>query len=234
MCSLGLDTVPSVNSAFRETSFIAGIQLLTKYHFMNSTIAQRADLVGKLMFNGLLFGRDAANEVATKITKSVTLCIFSSVALLRSIGSHGGALNDTMCDQYARIEQESGVTNMKKGNEILHKRWKIAEVRAIGNDFVQSIFDIKHDPDSKYGNYVQLDLERSIRFLLSGTGTTERAVTNGFEITSCADGAEVCGKHKTSQTCVGLKPIDLNSIDLSNNEPLFAYTEETVMTGLQC
>jgi len=62
--------------------------------FRGYSPVKRADLVGKLMFNGMLFGKQEGKGVATKVTRSGTLCIFSSVALLRSIGSHGGALKN--------------------------------------------------------------------------------------------------------------------------------------------
>ena len=109
---------------------------------------------------------------------------------------------------------------------MLHKRWKITEVRGIANDFVDCMFDVKHVPDSKYGDFVEMDLERSVRFQLLATGMTQKAVEEGFEIAICADGAEICGKHKASQTCVGLKPIDLSSVDPCTNDLLFTYMEK--------
>jgi len=224
--SLGLDTSQKQSYAERHKSFTTGLCVLIDYHFQDYATPERADLLGELMFNIMLFGKKAGNEVATKVTRSVTSSIFSSVALLRSIDSHGGALNDTGCDQYAKIEEESGLTNTPQGYGMLHKRWKITEVRAIANDFVNCMFNVKHVPDSVYGDYVEMDLQRCLRFQLKATGMTNRAVNEGFEIAVCADGAEICGKHKASQTCVGLKPIDLNSVDVTTNEPLFTFSKE--------
>ena len=74
------------------------------------------------MFNGVLFGKPERKDVAKKETQSVTSCIFSSITLLRSTDCHGDALNDTACDQYAKIESESGMTNAGAGAGMLHKR----------------------------------------------------------------------------------------------------------------
>jgi len=40
----------------------------------------------------------------------------------------------------------------------LHRRWKISEVWAIANYFVDCMFAVKHVPDSKYGDYIEMDL----------------------------------------------------------------------------
>jgi len=58
------------------------------------------------------------------------------------------------------------------------------------------------------------------------TGMTKNSINKGFNIAICADGAEICGKHKASQTYVDLKPIDLNYIDIITNKPLFSFYEE--------
>jgi len=48
---------------------------------------------------------------------------------------------------------------------------------------------------------------------------TQKAIDEGFDIVICADGAEICGKHKASQTCVSLKPVDINSVDTCATYP---------------
>ena len=146
ICSLGLDTPLQMGVEKRQRALTVGLQLMMAYHFRGYSPAERADLVGELLFNGMLFGKEEGDDVAKKVTRCVTSCIFSSIALLRSIDCHGGALNDTACDQYAKIESESGLTNAGAGAGMLHKRWKITEVRVIVNDFADCMFDVKHVP----------------------------------------------------------------------------------------
>ena len=64
--------------------------------------------MGELLFNGEMFGKEAGIKVAQKIAKSVTSRVFSPSNILRSVDTHGGALNDSAIHQYAKIERESG------------------------------------------------------------------------------------------------------------------------------
>jgi len=56
------------------------------------------------------------------------------------------------------------------------------EVRNIAKDFVDCMFDVKHVPDSKYGDFVEMDIERSIRFQLQDTGMTQKVVKGGLRL----------------------------------------------------
>ena len=57
---------------------------------------------------------------------------------------HGGALNDLAMQQYAEIEEASGLTKVSQGHGMLHKRWKMTEARSVANDLVTFLFDILH------------------------------------------------------------------------------------------
>jgi len=56
-----------------------------------------------MMFNGMLFGKEARNEVTKKVICSAASFNFSVFALLQSIYLHGGAINinNNACNLYA-------------------------------------------------------------------------------------------------------------------------------------
>ena len=95
------------------------------YHLKGYQSEERADIMGNLLFNGGLFPPKSSNPVAVKVTRTVTSTIFSAVALLRSIDSNAGALNDASCQQYAELEDMHPSVTKLWGQGMLHKRWKL-------------------------------------------------------------------------------------------------------------
>ena len=91
------------------------MKILLDYHLGAYTETERADILREMFFNGGLFSADATTEVSMKVSCSVTSTIFSAVALLRSIDSHAGALNNSDVQQYAEIESNSGLLKTKRG-----------------------------------------------------------------------------------------------------------------------
>ena len=67
-----------------------------------------------------------------------------------------------------------------------------------------------------------MDLQRRLIFQLKAHGICEKAQTEVFEIAIYVNGAEICGKHKASQTCVCMKPINLAAIDHKSKD-LFVF-----------
>ena len=73
--SLGLYQSGSISDATDKERLGKGMQFLIGCHFGNYAEAEWADIVGELMFNGKLFGKETSNLVATKVTRSVTLLV---------------------------------------------------------------------------------------------------------------------------------------------------------------
>ena len=49
----------------------------------------------------------------------------------------------------------------------------------------------------------------------------------GVEVAIRGDGAEICGSTADQQICMGIQIMDIDSIDLNTNEPIY-YEEVTV------
>ena len=86
--SLGPDQSGHISNVTGKEKLVEGMQLLIEYHFGNYAEAERADIVGELMFNGKLFRKETSNQVAAKVTRSATSAIFLSVRHLRTSDFH--------------------------------------------------------------------------------------------------------------------------------------------------
>ena len=115
----------------------------------------------------------------------VTSAVFSAANLLRSVDTHGGALNDSAIHQYAKIERESGLTDMKRGGSMLHHRSRLTEVRNIANHCAKKVLTVTHDPYCPAGNLVKLDPERVLQVALASYGLLEKAQSTGISLASC-------------------------------------------------
>ena len=166
MHHLGMDTEGRLTNQASKLQMVKGMQAMINYHLGHLNQQQQADTLGEMLFNGHLFGKECANHVATTVTKSVTTCIFSSVALLKCTDSFGGALNHSGVAQYQSIEAQSGLTNPKQGHGMLHKRWKLTEATKIANMFVKYLLNIQHIPESEFGETVYVDHERAFRVIV--------------------------------------------------------------------
>ena len=227
MHHLGMDTEGRLTNQASKLQMVKGMQAMINYHLGHLNQQQQADTLGELLFNGHLFGKACANHVATTVTKSVTTCIFSSVALLKCTDSFGGALNHSGVAQYQSIEAQSGLTNPKQGHGMLHKRWKLTEATKIANMFVKYLLNIQHIPESEFGETVYVDHERAFRVIVEAFGLTERASTVGIEWAICADGAEL--ENNISHTCLGIKMTDEGAVDPKTGE--LSFVEHVVHEG---
>ena len=223
--ALGLDRNGIMSDESSQEKLETGIKMLLDIHFVKKDVKARAECIAKALFINKNFGVDACNEVAFNITRSVTSCIFTSVALLKSMDLKTGSLNDCAISQYAQIEKESGLTNSNRVNSMLHHRGKISHVRNIANRFVKYLFDIKHNEDpllrEKYGDLVLFDKERLFRYLIENFGLMDKATAQGIIFALTGDGAEICGTSAASQTCIGLKMVDMACVDPETGAPLY-------------
>ena len=142
-----------------------------------------------------MFGKEAGSKVAQKVSKVVTSDVFSAANLLRSVDTHGGALNDSAIHQYAKIERESGLTDMKRGGSMLHHRSRPTEIRNIANHWTKKVLNVTHDPYCPAGDLVKLDPERVLQVALASYGLLEKAQSTGISLASC------CEQDQTLASC---------------------------------
>ena len=64
-----------------KAKLLIGMQRIFEYHFGNYDKAERADIMGELLFNGKMFGKEVDSKVAQKFSKSVTSAVFSPANL---------------------------------------------------------------------------------------------------------------------------------------------------------
>ena len=105
MAALGLDSEDRVSNSVKKESFAKGIRTLVDFHFRNYDENEHADIMGKLLFNGKIFSKQASNKASEKAARTMTSCIFHAVALLKAIDMKAGSLNDRGIDEYAKIEK---------------------------------------------------------------------------------------------------------------------------------
>eukprot|EP00956_Cyclotella_meneghiniana_P024726 scaffold50084_cov67-Cyclotella_meneghiniana.AAC.2 len=221
---LGLSDINRKKEHFKDkdnlTRVVKSLLELNLYRYAE---AERADIFGEMIFNGGLFrDPEAIKDVAVKIARSVTTVIFSAVALLKSIDSHAGALNDSDVQQYADIEVNSGLTNSKRGGRLLNYRWKLVEVRRAANAFAKYLLHIKHHSNTEWGDTVIMDFERTFRLAIEAHGLTHKASTEGIELAITGDGADLTSSTSTpGQTCMGFKLLDVDAKDPQTNEYCF-------------
>ena len=123
--ALGIDRLYwkcCINNEESKIKLLIGMQQIFKYHSSNYHKAERADIMGELLLNGEMFGKEAGSRVAQKVSKLVTSVVSSPLNILRSVDTHGGALNDNVIHQYAKIEREYGLIDMKGDGSMLHHR----------------------------------------------------------------------------------------------------------------
>ena len=197
-----------------------GVRVLLDYHLNSHAENEKADILGEMFFNGGLFSPNVTTDVSLKVSRAVTSTIFSAVALLRSIDSHAGALNDSAVDQYADIERQSTLLNTKRGQGMLNKRWKISHVRSIANKFTANLLTINHNQFSEYGDYVGMDIERGFRVSIDALGLKDKAQSRPIDVAITGDGAAITtSTNNAGQCCVGLKFLDEDVIDPATGEP---------------
>ena len=117
----------------------------------------------------------------------MTSAVFSPANLLQSVDTHGGALNDSAIHQYAKIERESGLTEMKRGGSMLDHRSRLTEIRNIANHCINKVLNVTHDPYSPARDLVKLDPERVLRVALGSYGLLEKAQLTGISLASCCE-----------------------------------------------
>ena len=101
--------------------------------------------------------------------------------------THGGVLNDSAIHQYAKIERESGLTDMKRGGSMLHHRSQTTEIRNIANHWTKKVLNVTHDPYCPAGDLVKLDPARVLRVALASYGLLEKAQSTGISLASCCE-----------------------------------------------
>lgn len=194
-----------------------GITTLMQCILNNRNETQSADMIGEIFFHGLGFSPATVKEIGMKIATPITTSEFSAVCLLRSIDSNAGALNDSAIDQYSKVQSE-------EYSNVLLKRWRICPVRKIANSYCNYQLDVKHNPDSKYGDHVSVDTSRAFRFMIDAHGLREKATSTNGSVQCCitGDGAAITtGTNIPGQTCIGFKVVDEDAIDPCTNEPEF-------------
>ena len=223
--SLDLERFGTLSKVASKRKVLNGMQRLFDYHFVGYAKGECADILGELLFNGELFGKRAGIEVATTATRSITSAIFSTVNLLRSIDTSGGALNDSAISQYARIEKELGMG--KKGSYMLHNRRKITHVRNIANRYIKYLLNVKHDPTCVAGDRVYIDPARAIRLSVDAFGLREKAINEGIEFAVAGDAAQVTTTTNADQCCVGGKHVDVDArLPTNKEEYMFTHMVE--------
>ena len=71
-----------ISNEENKAKLLIGMQRIFEYHFGNYDKAERANIMGELLFNGEMFGKEAGIKVAEKIAKSVTSRLFSPSNIL--------------------------------------------------------------------------------------------------------------------------------------------------------
>jgi len=221
--ALGLISSGKVKADTRKENLAKGIRLLIDLHFNNVPMKDRAHIMGGVLFNGRIFNEEYTHLIATTITKTVTSTVFSPVAMVKAMDV-SSAGNDTSNNEIAMIEKNKELTEWRRGQSMMPLKWKFCHPRAICNDLVVELLDIKEALNTQFGEVVNLDVERTIRLALKAFGLEEKATTGDgiVNIALTGDGAEFEGK--TNHTLVGVKITDKDAKDIKTGSPLFTET----------
>ena len=199
----------------------ACMKCIVKHHLSGTDDDKQADTVAGLLFRSGLFSDESVEKVAYKVTKGVNSYNFNAIALLRCIDCHAASLNDTAVSQYASIG------NPAPGQALLIKRWQITELRAFIDRYIKVLLHVKFEKNTKFGEYIHLDYERQLRFLVAQYGLTEKAVRSGIQIAVTGDGAALTTSTRAAgQTCVGIKMVDVSCTNPVTGEPCFTTSTE--------
>jgi hypothetical protein len=195
------------------------MKAIVDHHLSTICYRDRADCTAELLFNGNLFTRPSLNKVARKITQCYNSHEFSAIALLKTIDCHVGALNDTGVTQYARIGSP------KRGSALLTKRHQVSKVRKFCDRYVSELLSVLHEQTTQYGEYIHVNYESQLRFLIKQYGLTDIAHTDGIQIAITGDGAALTSStRKAGQTCLGIKMVDPRCTDPITKELCFITT----------
>ena len=225
MDSLGLNEKGCVADSERNERLARGIKELFEFHFESKTESQRGDILGHLLFDGHLFGKETGTNVACIVAASVTRAVFSPTAIAKQIDLKHGALNDTGVSDYARIQSDQNLFEFVRGYSLLPFRNRLTAVRKMMNDFAHYLFKIKFHSSleqNKHGDFVKWDEECLLRFLVNEFKLTEKAATRGG-VHSCitGDGATILGKYSNSQFATGIRILDDEAVDPKTGLPMF-------------
>lgn len=195
------------------------MKAIVNHHLSTISKQDKADCTADLLFNGHLFTKPSMDKVARKITQCYNSHEFSAIALLKTIDCHVGALNDTGVTQYARIG------NPKRGSALLTKRHQVSKVRKFCDRYIAELFSVHHDQTTRYGEYIHVEYESQLRFLIKQYGLTDIAHTVGIQIAITGDGAALTSStRKAGQTCLGIKMVDPRCTDPITKELCFITT----------
>ena len=99
--------------------------------------------MGALIFNSTIFPWSALQTMFEKSTCSMTSCIFNAVSLLKVIDSKAGSLNDSVADEYSKIEKDAQISSPPVGKTMLWPRQNINRARKIANGLVAHLFTVE-------------------------------------------------------------------------------------------
>jgi hypothetical protein len=84
---------------------------------------------------------------------------------------------------------------------------------------------VHHDQTTRYGEYIHVEYESQLRFLIKQYGLTDIAHTVGIQIAITGDGAALTSStRKAGQTCLGIKMVDPRCTDPITKELCFITT----------
>ena len=194
----------------------SSLATIVNHHLQASDDFEQASTLSTLLFNSGLFSDSSVDKVADKIAKEVNSYRFNAIALLQCIDCHAASLNDSAVSQYASIG------NPRPGEALLVKRWQLTEVRSFINRYIEVLLQVKYDHSTAHGEYIHLDYESLVRFLVDQYGLTDKAVREGILIAITGDGAALTtSTRKAGQTCVGIKMIDKDGCNPITKELCF-------------
>ena len=213
-----------MSNSSKKTDFVQGIRSLVDYHFRSYDEKEHADILGEMLFNGRIFSKEASNQAAEKITRTMTSCIFHAVALLKNIDMKAGSSNDNSIDEYGKIEKDSGLTSYPRGKSMLRPRHNVTRARNIANGLVKQLFTIDESSNELGENepdQINFDPERLFRFMLNVFKFENKALQGNTAFGFAGDGAAVCTSTNTASQCLfGLKIVDTDAINPLTNKPL--------------
>ena len=204
---------------------VRGIQCLFAFHFSSHSDEDKANMMGKMLVQGNIFGQAAGMIVASTAARCFSRRVFSPWRLLKMIDSKcQGALNDGAVRDYCHVEADCNLVPFKRGHSLLPNRNHITACRKKMNNLAGKVFDVQHNKNptkSQYGDHVQVDYESLIRFLVNSFGLKSKAISEGVELVFTADGAKICGAKNASQTAAGIKVMDPSAIDPDTGQLMF-------------
>jgi hypothetical protein len=107
--------------------------------------------------------------------------------LLKAIDLTAGGLKDTtVSPQYASIERYLQPTP-RRNRSIIQFCKRICDIRKIANSFTSHVLNIQHnnpnlEPLNDFGNLIQFNYVRLLRYLVKVFGLKDKAMSNGIDI----------------------------------------------------